>query len=274
MKKAQIILVMLITMMSTQADSHSLQNGYSAQTESSIQPNTYLSSNIAQDLALGTWTVDNSSNSGTKSMYLFDISGDLMILTTGMDFGTSVEAKTWEVTEYDNKTFLSVGVKGEQKDELYEINKSQDGILLSNVLEAKEIKLDFMPSPSTSKQSKELVFGSWHSASYPFEIASNFDNCGSFEPIRGAFFNLDLNRDGSYSKSWGGELQQFNTKGQWIMAAGGTQLLLLNDKGISGEAYTVESLHGNKIFLKGSIQSTSSVYCTPIKVFAMSITNI
>ena len=232
-----------------------------------------------EDLLSGIWTSNTLMGSGESQTLLFDKSGSVMILSSSFDNGISVNQKNWKVMDFDGKAFLVMSDTHKSKEELFQLNQTCEGIELVNVATGKVLKFNYNAINLENDKTilaKQLV-GKWESTNYPFEIAKNFNQCGSFVPVNGAFFGLELKEDGSFKRTFGGELQKYSQTGTWEVSKDGKYLVFktthqngIKLKSQSLDGMEIERFNGNKLHAKAALSTkdNSTVFCTNTKTFS------
>ena len=232
-----------------------------------------------EDLLSGIWTSNTLMGSGESQTLLFDKSGIVMILSSSFDNGISVSQKNWKVMDFDGKAFLVMSEISKSKEELYQLNQTCEGIELVNVATGKVLKFNYNAiniENDKTKLAKQLV-GKWESTNYPFEIAKNFNQCGSFIPVNGAFFSIELKEDGSFKRTFGGELQKYNQTGTWEVSKDGKYLVFktTHQNGIKLKSHSldgmeIERFNGNKLHAKAALSTkdNTTIFCTNTKTFS------
>jgi hypothetical protein len=232
-----------------------------------------------EDLLSGIWTSSTMIGSEETQTLLFDKSGSMMVLSSTFDKGITVYQKSWRVMDYDGKAFLVISETNKSKEELYQLTQTCEGIELMNVANGKQFRYNYSSigqKTDRNQLSKELV-GTWSSSNYPFEIAQNVNQCGSFIPVQGAYFSIELNKDGSYTKTFGSDLQKYTQSGKWEISKDG-KFVIFKTNNINGkklkntqlEAMEIERYNGNKLHAKGAIatKDNTTLFCTNTKTFS------
>lgn len=232
-----------------------------------------------EDLLSGIWTSSTMIGAEETQTLLFDKSGSMMVLSSTFDKGITVNQKSWRVMDYDGKAFLVISETNKSKEELYQLTQTCEGIELMNVANGKQFRYNYSSigqKTDRNQLSKELV-GTWSSSTYPFEIAQNVTQCGSFIPVQGAYFSIELNKDGSYTKTFGSDLQKYIQSGKWEISKDG-KFVIFKTNNINGkklkntqlEAMEIERYNGNKLHAKGAIvtKDNTTLFCTNTKTFS------
>lgn len=227
------------------------------------------------DLLSGIWILGSSLESDVNQKFIFEKGGKLLIFNETTERGITVDEKKWKLVDFEGEVYLALtdvhAPKRTVKDELYKISQTCDGMELKHIKSGKMMVFDY----KTLKQagiSQRDVAGEWMTTQYPFDIAQRFDQPGTFEPVRGAFVKLDLNEDGSYTKSFGGEVKTFTENGTWSLSRDGKYIVLSKDRKKFGEsnleAIEIQKLNSDKLVVRSSIHAESlTSYTTGTKLF-------
>ncbi len=232
-----------------------------------------------EDLLSGIWTSSALMGSEETQTLLFDKSGSMLVLSTTFDQGITVNQKNWRVMDFDGKPFLVISEMNKSKEELYQLTPTCDGIELMNVASGKQLKYNYTSiaqKGDRNQLTKDLI-GKWESTNYPFEIAKDFSQCGSFVPVQGAYFSIELNKDGSFTKTFGSDLQKYTQAGKWEISKDG-KFVIFKTNNINGkkikttqlEGMEIERYNGNKLHAKGAIatKDNTTLFCTNTKTFS------
>lgn len=227
------------------------------------------------DLLNGIW-VKKDLNSYSETTFHFNETGSVdIIFDSNQSLGTYTHAH-WEIEEHDQQAFL-IWKEHNEKERLLKIDQTCDGLILTNILNAKSYSLIYLPKAKREKliSIHKGLTGSWTNGSYPFDIAKNDTDCGSIEPIEGAFLKFSFNKDGSYSKEWGSSTTQFNEIGIWEISADGEYVLLKaqsednTHESIKTYLAKIKMVDMDMIVLEQSLVSpdTENTFCTKNKDF-------
>ncbi|MBL7829432.1 MAG: hypothetical protein JNK41_00280 [Saprospiraceae bacterium] len=224
------------------------------------------------DLLSGIWISGESIENEVNQKLMFEKNGKLLVFNETTDKGIQVEEKKWRLMDFEGGVFLVLSGKSAGKEELYKISQTCDGMELKNINTGKLLSFDYASIKATDVKRSDIT-GIWTSTQYPFEIAQRFDQPGTFEPIRGAFFDIELSENGNYTKRFGSEIKTFTENGTWSISKDGKYIIFNNksDKKSSNqplEALEIHRLNGNKLVARSSITAANlSAFSTGTKSF-------
>ncbi|MCC6689658.1 MAG: hypothetical protein IT268_11475 [Saprospiraceae bacterium] len=238
-----------------------------------MQPVDY-SSNIEKseaDLLSGIWILGSNPDSDVNQKFIFEKNGKLFIFNETTERGITVDEKKWRLMDFEGEVYLVFEGNSKGKDELFRMNQTCDGMELKNAKTGKLMAFEYKSLKQSAINKSELV-GNWTTTQYPFEIAQRFDQPGTFEPVRGAFVSLDLNDNGSYTRSYGGEVKSFSEHGTWTLSRDGKYIVLASSNRKFGEnnlqAIEIQKLNNNKLVVRSAISANNlTAYTTGTKLF-------
>jgi len=177
------------------------------------------------DLLQGIW-VKKDNHLHSEMIFHFIETGSVDIIFNTKDGQSTYSHAHWEIEEHDDQAFL-IWKEHNEKDRLLKIKQTCDGLILTNVMNDKAYNLTYFPKEKNSKLDylRNSLYGNWINGNYPFDIAKDESDCGSFVPIEGAFFTFQFNKDGTYSKKWGSKVVEFSESGTWEISADGKYVL-------------------------------------------------
>ncbi len=225
-----------------------------------------------EDLLSGIWIAGSNLENEVNQTLMFEKSGKLLVFNETTDRGILVEEKKWKLMDFEGGIFLVMSAINSGKEELYKINQTCEGMELTNINSGKLLSFDYSSIKVTDVTKTDLV-GNWNNTQYPFEIAQRFDQPGTFEPIRGAFFDLELAENGSYVKRFGSEINTFIENGTWKLSKDGKYIVFNSKNGKKNTSKTLEALeisrlNGNKMVVKTAISVDKlSAFSTGTKSF-------
>lgn len=233
-------------------------------------------SEIAElDLMQGIW-VKKDENLQTEMTFKFQKSGSVDIISKSLKSAAVFTHAHWRVEEQNGKAVL-VWEEHNEKDKLLGIDQTCDGIILTDFVADKSYELTFMPEEKASKINfiRQSLFGGWSNASYPFDISKEESDCGTFQPIKGAFLEYDFKNDGTYTKKWGSSKLEFTETGRWEISADGNYLMFRaesKDKSHESEKTylaKIKMLDMDKVVLAQALESPGfeDLFCTKHKDF-------
>jgi hypothetical protein len=227
------------------------------------------------DLLQGIW-VKNEVDSPSKITFHFNKSGRVDIISTTPDQEARYSHAHWTVEEQNGEAIL-VWEEHNETDRLLIINQVCEGIILSDYADGKEYLLNYIPKLGNKKIDfmRASLLGRWENATYPFDIAKNENDYGTFAPIEGAYLDYKFNKDGSYIKKWGSTKVEFTETGKWDISKDGKFLVMRasskNDIHEAEITYLakIKMVDMDKIVLEQSLQSPNigNLYTTQNKDF-------
>lgn len=228
-----------------------------------------------EDLLSGIWITGSTVDNEVNQTLMFEKNGKLLVFNETTDRGIRVEEKKWKLMDFEGGVFLVMSSPAKGKEELYKISQTCDGMELKNITTGKLLSFDYSSIKSTNVSKNDLI-GSWNNSQYPFEIAQRFDQPGTFEPIRGAFYNLELAENGTYVKHFGSEIKTFSEEGTWSLSKDGKYIIFNVKNGNrsskdSMEALEISRINDTKLVVKSAINADNiSAYTTGTKAFHFS----
>ncbi len=203
-------------------------------TKDTFEYNKITDLNVTQVITLlqdGTWFHNNLENETLhltdKTFYQFLDFGMVDIITESKDGNISLHHMFWTVE--NTSTGFDLILTDPPTMENFTIPlKSLDynRILMGN---EQETQLVLSTPVSTNNALKNdiqtALTGAWEMNTYPFDIATSIDQCGAFEAMKGSYFNLDLNEDGTYTKSFGSLMVNLEETGIWEVSNDGNYIL-------------------------------------------------
>ncbi len=230
---------------------------------------------MAADLTSGTWVLQTTRLENATGQMIFHDFGVADEIITYADGHMGYERVNWTLEEYNGAVFLVV-TQVQKQTNLYRMTPTCAGIDLTDAASMERIHLLHTGSKlaSVSKMDQYLT-GAWIAETYPFDIAREMDDCGTFEPIRGAFLQYAYWDNGTFVKEWGNAGMSYRESGFWDITADGDYLLMhvnsQNNKDIQRTDVARINQMGN-----GTIQIEQALtdgqqndqYCTGVKKFS------
>lgn len=216
-----------------------------------------------EDLLSGIWISGADFQNEIHQTWMFEQTGKLNIFNETTEAGIKVDERTWKVVDFEGSVFLMVSSPNNKAELHFKVNPTCNGMELQNIQTGETHSFDYTVIKSKVSNGSDIT-GSWICNQYPFEISQRFDQVGSFETVKGAFLNLEINTDGTYSKSFGSEIKCFTEKGQWRLSKDGKYILLIpsltqNPKNVAMEALEIQKIKGDKLVIKTAITSTENI---------------
>ena len=235
---------------------------------------------VQKDLLNGIWTedIDQMDNlNGMKRVLQFNDFGLLDIVNVYSNGHTVYENQDWRLEALGNHVFLILYDHTLQEELIYEIEQDCAGIHLVNIDNYEHKQLIYSPALPTAsiKGIRTSIIGNWSHSSYPFDIVDNLEDCGTYEPMNGAYLNYTFNEDGSFSSAMGSDMVDLQEVGFWEITKNGHYLVFhLSRDGSPEEVYTsryVKLLHADDwaLSLEQALTTSGmgSLFCTQMKTF-------
>lgn len=240
-------------------------------------------SKVKADLISGKWMVEqkllgtSQMQSSNTSLYFYDYG---MADLVSMHPQNSIQLITylWRVEKFGEEAFLVLTSKEGRSEKLFKVEQTCKGINLTNAVNGDKTSMVFQ----RIKEAAELndirynLTGSWDCMTYPFDITTDTETCGTFEKMDGAYLAYQLNEDGTYTKNLGTTHMDVEENGFWEVSEDGKYIIFHAAKRGNAEevfaTYVAEVSHLNygEMVLKQALHGTGdfdTLFCTDIKTF-------
>ncbi|MEM6724818.1 MAG: hypothetical protein AAF598_12315 [Bacteroidota bacterium] len=105
------------------------------------------------------------------------------------------------------------------------IANSSDQLLVEVNGHPMQLRLENNVSESVQDQLERQLVGSWEMYSYPFDVITDINECGTFEEINGASLSYQFNEDGSYQRIIASDYLEITETGFYEVSADGSFLM-------------------------------------------------
>ena len=229
------------------------------------------------DLMNGVWTETFLASNARKVMQ-FNEYGIVDVLNFDENGIGSYSNYMWRMEEFNGHPFLVLNNGQMEEELLFRIESTCQGLILSDPVSQEEIQLDYTPRKPEAKvnYSKAMLIGSWSSVTYPFDVTNDYDACGAFEQIEGAYLNYEFTPDGAYVKRYGSKNIHFEERGTFELSKDG-QYILFHASGsdqtedvIGTSLAKVRHLSMGELVLEQALKSSdfADFFCTELKTVA------
>ena len=202
-------------------------------------PDLNQKASVAKDLIESNWLVSHYTGKAEDSRIIFHDFGAVDQIISKEDGTYSFSRSQWTLEEYNNALFLVIShLDGDQQTNMYRVSQTCNGMDLTDIGSLQ--RLSFIHQGKKQEQkialmSQEMT-GEWISVGYAFDRAEAMDDCGTFQPMNGAFLQFSFRGDGTYARSLGNSGIALRESGFWDITDDGKFLLL-----------HILDLHGNRI---------------------------
>ncbi|MCB0663445.1 MAG: hypothetical protein KDC24_11940 [Saprospiraceae bacterium] len=240
-------------------------------------------SNVKADLISGKWMVEqellgsSQFQSSNTNLYFYNY-GMADLVSTDPQTGIQLITYLWRVEKFGEEPFLVLTSKEGRSEKLFKVEQTCKGINLTNAVSGEKTTMVFQKI----KEEKELngikfnLTGSWDCMTYPFDITTNTETCGTFEKMEGAYLKYEMKEDGTYTKNLGTDQMDVEEKGFWEVSEDGQYIIFHAAKRGNAEeifaTYVAQVSHLNygEMVLKQALHGTGefdTLFCTDIKTF-------
>jgi hypothetical protein len=183
---------------------------------------------MAADLTSSTWSLQTNRLENASGQMIFHDFGVADEIITYADGKMAYERINWTIEEYNGAVFLVVThVQKQKQTNLYRLTPTCAGIDLTDAASQERIQLLYTGTKLAAvRNMAQYLTGAWTADAYPFDIAQTMDDCGTFEPIHGAFLQYAFWDNGTFVKEWGNAGVSYREAGYWDITADGEYLLM------------------------------------------------
>ncbi|MBR9919806.1 MAG: hypothetical protein GYB31_03140 [Bacteroidetes bacterium] len=213
---------------------------------------------VENDLLSGVWTFGASPEKTT--VYRFRNHGLLEIVRAESTGEPQYDSYMWRVEEYNNQAFLVLTTNDFQHEYLYQTLPTCQGMVLVDPVSIDQISLTYnVDAPSEQqKQINNRLLGVWENATYPYRLTNSFEECGTFEPIEGAYLKYRFNSDGTFVRSFGSHLVQMEETGYYEIFEEGQYVVFhvqQDDGNFSHHVARIKYLEYGELVLEQTLES-------------------
>lgn len=166
------------------------------------------------DLTHGLWT--DVDFLGGRRLYQFNDDGLADILESGVNGSVFYRNIQWRVEDFDGLVMLFLKQSGEFFEELFNIELTCEGVVLTNLEEREMIHLSYSPLPD-----KEIIHRKVH------DLLGEWTNVTlTHQPLKGSFRTIKFRHDGTFSLERDDLFQTNREQGTWELSKDGEYLLL------------------------------------------------
>lgn len=230
---------------------------------------------MASDLVTGVWNLRTERLGVSQGRILFHEFGAADEILSMPDGSLSYERLNWTLEEYNGAVFLVVSHLGRApRTNLYRMSPNCEGIDLTDAGSLEQIALEYSGRKAESVQAMaHQLTGAWSVEGYPFEIARSLEECGTFEPFRGAFLEYAFWENGTFVRDFGHEGVSRREKGYWDISADGRYLLLhVQDAKDSSIVRTdvarIEEMGDGTLRVRQTLTDADGLFCTQPRIFS------
>jgi len=232
---------------------------------------------MAADLVNNVWNLRTERLGTSQGRILFHEFGAADEILSMPDGSFSYERLNWTLEEYNGAVFLVISHLGRApRTNLYRLSPNCEGIDLTDAGTLEQIALEYSGRKDTRVQAMaHYLTGSWSVEGYPFEIARTMDDCGTFEPFRGAFLEYAFWENGTFVRDFGHEGSTRREKGYWDISADGRYLLLhvYDADGrsiVRTDVARIEQMGEGSLRIRQTISDEQGLFCTEPRIFSFS----
>ncbi len=236
---------------------------------------------IEKDLLEGIWIdqIGGSKNTGMKQLLQFNDFGLLDVVTVYSNGHTQYETQQWHLESLGQHVYLVVFDNTLNEELVYEVKQTCEGLQLKDIdlQESKHLKYTPAKSAKELERLRATITGHWSHNGYPFDIANNLEDCGTFVEMNGAFLEYQFNEDGTYQRKMGSHMVDIEEEGFWEITHDGQYLVFhLTRDGSPEQVYSsqyvrlteVNSLEQHLSFEQVlGVSELNSLFCTRMKSF-------
>ena len=116
---------------------------------------------------------------------------------------------------------------------------------------------------------KSVLAGEWVFTGFSYEIIDNIHGCGDFVTANGAHLTFNFNEDGTYTKTFGNEIDEITERGIWKISKN-NKTINLYPNGCNNHitSFGIENIDTEEIELKLDIKSAglSDYICSAMNI--------
>ena len=264
--------LLVLSGLSTQATPVTMEMSGADCRESGIYDNLNLSYalKVENDLQDGVWTT--SQNKETANVYRFQDDGILEIIQADASGEPRYESYMWRIEEYNNQAFLVLTTSDFKHELLYQTLPNCQGMVLVDPVSIDQVNLIYNPDTASAdqRQINKRLAGVWENASYPYDLTNNFDDCGTFEPIDGAYLQYQFKSDGTFTKRFGSHLMQLEESGIYEIVGEGQYILFhtaTSDGNYTHHVARIKYIDYGELVLEQTLESEdfAQFFCSSLK---------
>lgn len=230
---------------------------------------------IENDLIHGIWTL-KSLNS--KLIFQFKDFGMLDLIELKETGNTAYKNALWQVEEINGRAVLVITEKDMRQRRQFGVEQTCLGVVLKDQESLEELKLIHQSASNSMKINlmKANLVGDWTNVTYPFNLATELDQCGTFEEMKGAFLRYRFNPDGTFQLTYGSSMMTVRESGCWELGINGEYVLLhvTEKNGVKQPAETklakIVYVGDHELLMEQSLLTSgefSDFFCTDQKTF-------
>jgi hypothetical protein len=231
---------------------------------------------MAADLTGGIWQLQTQRLGGAEGQMIFHDFGMADEIITHADGKMSYDRLHWTVEEYNGAVFLVVTQTSEKnRTNLYRMTPTCEGMDLTDAASLERIRLVHRGGKVKAvAHMAQYLSGAWVVTDYPFDIAREMEDCGTFEPIRGAFLQYAFRANGTFVREWGNAGITYREQGFWDVTADGDHLLFHvaaadGQTIIRTDVALIEDMGNGDFRIRQALETGNNAdqYCTRVKSF-------
>jgi len=150
-------------------------------------------------------------------------------------------------------------------------NKEMKKYCLIAIVFALSCTVGFSNNGNTKEDTvtKSILTGEWVFTGFSYDIIDNIHGCGDFVTANGAHLTLNFNENGTYTKTFGNDINEISESGIWkISKDNKTVNLFPNDYDSDIISFGIENIDTEEIELKLDIESAglSDYICSAMNI--------
>ena len=179
-----------------------------------------LGNRIRLDLTSGVWMTDDICQKSNVSIQFNQKGNANFIFEAKENTRPDFLQYSWELEKIGSMYFLIWSEEQCQKESMFKIEQTCEGILLTDPATDSEICLKKMPKIADNKMDflRMSLIGNWENASYPFVGSGK-------KKMKNAFFHYQFNANGTYLIEFGNRKRTFSENGNWEISRDGKYVL-------------------------------------------------
>ncbi|MFT4758967.1 MAG: hypothetical protein ACI9XO_002044 [Paraglaciecola sp.] len=235
MKNIMVIAMQLVLCLSLSASNINTTPNNCDWTASNLNETLNLYDKVYNHLAADFWIV-KTTEEGLETLIQFHESGRIDWISYAKKSKVTNTYNAWHLDFCSEKTpFLTLKKEGETTEQCFKLERTCDGIVLTNYKTKENIILEKKSAKEVAviKAVKISLAGNWSNATYPFDISKNRKGNGTRKAMKTAYLKMVFQRDGTYFKKYGSEKMHLIEKGTWEISRNGQFVFMENNGKIS-----------------------------------------
>lgn len=185
-----------------------------------------LTDRVESDLVNGIWNLKIANlerGEREEIRYQFNELGWVDIVSMNNEGQQNVENVMWRVEEYNNLPFLILTNPTDGKERMYQVEQTCDGVNLLDIVGYENLSFHYIKNVTEAdiNSIRNKMVGNWTHEGYPFDIAMNMDETGTFEPMEGAYMTFHFDANGTFTRKLGAHTLSIKHNGFWEVSKDG-----------------------------------------------------